>query len=225
MRRDRADDRHGNARWALLDPAFIPHRASKRRRTSPLPGVPGAGAGALSCLQLVVAGRGDRQDRADRLDPERRPVRVNEPDHHLARQSSSAFAKSASLRISLACFSSRFPRSRSFSSWRSSVVSPSHRRASRPGGPRAAGSPPHRRSSPRWTRWPPNATDARPGVPRPPYRASPHLRCVPVRRSHGPPQLSNRRASGKAVAVQAGWGHHVKRDAWLGARSPMSTTP
>jgi hypothetical protein len=57
----------------------------------------------------------------------------NEPDHHLARRSSSAFAKNAdaSFRISFASFSSRFSRSSSFSRGRSSVVNPGRRRASR----------------------------------------------------------------------------------------------
>jgi len=41
----------------------------------------------------VIGRRGDRQDFADRLDPMRRAVIVNEGDHGLNRRSSSAWAK------------------------------------------------------------------------------------------------------------------------------------
>ena len=68
---------------------------------------------------LVVGGWGNRQHLADRLDPVRPPVIVNEGDHRLNGRSSSAWAKYAlALRkISLAWRSSRFSRSsaRSFS--------------------------------------------------------------------------------------------------------------
>jgi hypothetical protein len=62
---------------------------------------------------IVVGGWGDRQHLADRLDPMRTAVRVNETHHYLDRRSSSAIAKYADafLRISLAWRSSRFSRS------------------------------------------------------------------------------------------------------------------
>ena len=65
---------------------------------------------------IVVGGGGDRQHFADRLDPELRPVIVNEGDHRLSGRSSSAWAKYADAlrRISLACRSSRFSRSKAF---------------------------------------------------------------------------------------------------------------
>jgi len=48
--------------------------------------------GPLGCM-LMVRGRGDRQDLADRLDPIRLAVIVDERDHGLNRRSSSAWAK------------------------------------------------------------------------------------------------------------------------------------
>ena len=42
---------------------------------------------------IVVGGRGNRQNSADRLDPVRLPVIVDEGDHGLNRRSSSAIAK------------------------------------------------------------------------------------------------------------------------------------
>ena len=65
----------------------------------------------------VVGRRGDRQHLADRLDPIRLAVIVDEGDHGLNRRSSSAWAKYADAlrRISLACRSSRFSRSSAFS--------------------------------------------------------------------------------------------------------------
>jgi len=71
--------------------------------------------GALGSMGVV--GRwGDRQHLADRLDPVRLVVIVNEGDHGLNRRSSSAWAKYADAlrRISFACRSSRFSRSRAF---------------------------------------------------------------------------------------------------------------
>src|SRR5262249_60614866 len=68
---------------------------------------------APSGASLVVPRWGNRQHRADRLDPVRVPVRVDEAHHYLARRSSSACAKYADafLRISLARRSSKFSRS------------------------------------------------------------------------------------------------------------------
>jgi hypothetical protein len=88
---------------------------------------------ALSAALLVVHRRGDRQDGADRLDPELCPVRVDEIDHHLCRRSSSALAKyaDASRRISLARRSSTFSRSSCLRRSRSSVVRPGRLPASR----------------------------------------------------------------------------------------------
>src|SRR5262245_56819800 len=64
----------------------------------------------------VISRRGDRQDSADRLDPMRLAMIVDEGDHGLNRRSSSAWAKYADAlrRISLACRSSRFSRSSAF---------------------------------------------------------------------------------------------------------------
>ena len=66
---------------------------------------------------IVIGRRGDRQHLADRLDPIRDAMIIDEGDHGLNRRSSSAWAKYAdALRnISLACRSSRFSRSTAFS--------------------------------------------------------------------------------------------------------------
>jgi hypothetical protein len=74
----------------------------------------------------VVAGRGDRQHAADRLDPIAGAVIIDESDHGLDRRSSSAIAKYADAlrRISLACRSSRFSRSSARIRSRSSPVGP-----------------------------------------------------------------------------------------------------
>src|SRR5258708_1684980 len=74
----------------------------------------------------TIGRRGDRQHLADRLDPIRRPMIVDESDHGLNRRSSSAWAKYADAlrRISLACRSSRFSRSSALSLAAISVVSP-----------------------------------------------------------------------------------------------------
>lgn len=87
----------------------------------------------VTSLVLVVGRRGDRCNTADRLDPVRLPVIVDELDHHLPRRSSSAWAKYAEAlrRISLACFNSRFSRSSALIRSRSEVVVPSWRPASR----------------------------------------------------------------------------------------------
>src|SRR5690606_31726446 len=79
---------------------------------------------AFSCLLFVVCRRGDRQDCADRLDPESVLVLVDVGDHHLRRRSSSAWAKKADAvrRMSFARRSSRFSRSSSLSRSRSLVV-------------------------------------------------------------------------------------------------------
>jgi hypothetical protein len=65
---------------------------------------------------IIVGGWGDRQHIADRLDPVRIPMRVNETHHHFDRRSSSAIAKYADAlrRISFAWRSSRFSRSSAF---------------------------------------------------------------------------------------------------------------
>src|SRR5260370_8004815 len=65
----------------------------------------------------VIGRQGDRQHPADRLDPMRLAVIVDEGNHGLNRRSSSAWAKypPALRRISLARRSSRFSRSRAFS--------------------------------------------------------------------------------------------------------------
>src|SRR4029453_14318716 len=80
----------------------------------------------VSRVVKEVRRRGDRQHGADRLDPVGIAVVVDEGHHHLGRRSSSACAKNADAfrKISLARFSSRFSRSRSFSRCRSSVVKP-----------------------------------------------------------------------------------------------------
>src|SRR6478609_407599 len=66
---------------------------------------------------VVVGRRGDRQHLANRLDPMRLAVIVDERDHGLNRRSSSAWAKYAEAlrRISLAWRSSRFSRSKALS--------------------------------------------------------------------------------------------------------------
>src|SRR4029079_11926650 len=63
-----------------------------------------------------VCRRGDRQHRADRLDPEAISMGVDIRDHHFARRSSTAWAKYADavFRISFARFSPKF------SGWRAS---------------------------------------------------------------------------------------------------------
>src|SRR5437867_6618885 len=88
---------------------------------------------SLARLVLVVLRWGDRQLRADRLDPVLGPVGVNERHHHFGRRSSSAWAKKADAlrRISLARFSSRFSRSNSLSRSRSVLVNPARRPWSR----------------------------------------------------------------------------------------------
>src|SRR5690348_17873582 len=83
---------------------------------------------------MRVVGRwGDRQHLADRLDPIRLTMIVDEGDHGLYRRSSSAWAKYADAlrRISLACRSSRFSRSSALSFAAMSVVRPGWRPLSR----------------------------------------------------------------------------------------------
>src|SRR5688572_20511251 len=81
---------------------------------------------SLSRLALVVSRWGDRQLRADRLDPILAPMSVDEGDHYFGRRSSSAWAKKAAAlrRISLARFNSRFSRSSCLRRSCSEVVSP-----------------------------------------------------------------------------------------------------
>src|SRR5262249_6080273 len=81
---------------------------------------------SLTRLLLVVCSWGDRQLRADRLDPILTPMLVDEGDHYFGRRSSFAWAKKAAAlrRISLARFNSRFSRSSSLRRSRSALVSP-----------------------------------------------------------------------------------------------------
>src|SRR4051794_25448223 len=74
----------------------------------------------------MVGRRGDRQHLADRLDPIRLAMIVDERDHGFTRRSSSAWAKYADAlrRISFACRSSRFSRSSAFSFSAMSVGTP-----------------------------------------------------------------------------------------------------
>ena len=82
---------------------------------------------------VVIARRGDRQNLADWLDPMRLAMIVDERNHGLNRRSSSAWAKYALAlrRISLACRSSRFSRSRAFSFVATSVGTPARAPLSR----------------------------------------------------------------------------------------------
>src|SRR5580658_4242627 len=82
----------------------------------------------------VIGRQGDRQQLADRLDPMRLAVIVDEGNHGLNRRSSSAWAKYALAlrRISLACRSSRFSRSRAFSFVATSVGTPARTPARTP---------------------------------------------------------------------------------------------
>src|ERR1700730_12718444 len=99
----------------LLNQGVIPPRP---RRQSGRIGAPG---------DMRMVGRwGDRQHPADRLDPVRPAVIVDEGDHGLCRRSSSAWAKYALAlrRISLAWRSSRFSRSRALSLAAMSPVRP-----------------------------------------------------------------------------------------------------
>ena len=78
-------------------------------------------------------GAGNRQHRADRLDPILRSMVLNEADQHLPRRSSSAWAQYADAlpKMSFARFSSRTSRSNSFKRSRSLVVRPGQWPASR----------------------------------------------------------------------------------------------
>src|ERR1700757_4162958 len=82
---------------------------------------------------LMVGGRGNRRDLADRLDPMRLAVIVDERDHGLNRRSSSAWAKYALAlrRISFGCRSSRFSRSRALSFVATSAGTPARTPLSR----------------------------------------------------------------------------------------------
>src|SRR5579875_3558935 len=81
----------------------------------------------------IVGRRGDRQYPADRLDPVRLPVLIDEGDHVRDQRSSSAMAKYALAlrRISLAWRSSRTSRSSALIRSRSSVFGPARRLLSR----------------------------------------------------------------------------------------------
>src|SRR5262249_60738963 len=82
---------------------------------------------ALPRSQFVVQGRGNRQHVADRLDPVRIAVRVDEAHHHFARRSSSAWAEKAAplFRISLGPRRSEFLRSSLFGPLPAARVYPS----------------------------------------------------------------------------------------------------
>src|SRR6478609_4000458 len=84
-----------------------------------------AGVDPLGDMRMVGR-RGDRQHLADRLDPIRFPMIIDERDHGFTRRSSSAWAKYADdlRRISFACRNSRFSRSRAFSFAAMSVGTP-----------------------------------------------------------------------------------------------------
>src|SRR6202142_3428604 len=81
----------------------------------------------------VIGRQGDRQQLADRLPPMGPGGIVDEGNHGLNRRSSSAWAKYALAlrRISLACRSSRFSRSRAFSFVATSVGTPARTPLSR----------------------------------------------------------------------------------------------
>jgi hypothetical protein len=97
----------------------------QQRRVATRPGR-GTGRVAPPGGMGVMGGWGDRQHLADRLDPIRPAVIVDEGDHGLDRRSSSARAEYADAlrRISLAWRSSRFSRSNALMRSRSSVVGP-----------------------------------------------------------------------------------------------------
>ena len=117
----------------------------------------------LARLVLVVRRWGVRQHRADRLDPVRIPVRIDERGHYFGRRSSSAWAKYADAlrRISVARRSWRISRSCSLSR----AARPSSALAvglyhARPGVPSDAASQTCIRSSRRPTEWRPIASRA-----------------------------------------------------------------
>jgi len=86
----------------------VSKRPSTPRRVAPWP--------RAACAWRRSRWTGDRQQLADRLDPEPVPVGVDEGDHMLGRRSSSAPKKAAAdFRISLARRSSRFSRSKRWS--------------------------------------------------------------------------------------------------------------
>src|SRR5262245_7539994 len=81
---------------------------------------------SLSRFLFVVGRGGDRQLRADRLDPVLGPMLIDERHHHFGRRSNSAWAKKAAAlrRISVARFNSRFSRSSCLRRSCSVLVSP-----------------------------------------------------------------------------------------------------
>ena len=105
----------------VVHPAYLPAQPSvttrPRRHALRL---------GFTCLVRVVRRWGDRHLRAQRPDPVSTSMSVDERHHHLARRSSSAWAKYADAlrRISFARRSSRFSRSSSLSRCRSLLVSP-----------------------------------------------------------------------------------------------------
>src|ERR1700689_623246 len=81
----------------------------------------------------VIGRQGDRQQLADRLDPMRLAEMVDEGNHGLNRRADAPRAKNALAlrRISVACRSSRFSRSRAFSFVATSVGTPARTPLSR----------------------------------------------------------------------------------------------
>ncbi len=130
-------------------------------------------------LGLVVRRWGDRQLGADRPDPVSTTMFADERRHHLARRSSSAWAKYADAlrRISFARRSSRTSRSSSLNRRRSSLVSPHEPRGrARPVVPTCEASPRCTRSSTTPRESPTTASHVRPDGPRP---ASPPVPAPP----------------------------------------------
>lgn len=150
----------------LPDPANLGARFSISARSGRI-----ASRVHLPGLCLVVRRRGNRRQRADRLDPVPGAMSVDKSDQHFFPRSSSARAKNADAlrRISFARRNSRFSRSSALRRSRSSLFSP-------PRSPlvdlRAvastfAASPPYSRSWRPWTRWLPTAIRTRSGARRP----------------------------------------------------------
>ena len=156
------------------------------------------GIAALQGMSMV-GGRGDRQYFANRLDPVRFAMSVDEGDHGLNRRSNSACAK-----VSLAWRSSRFSRSSAFSRARSSLVSPARLPASRSAcrNQRRKLSPCNQ-SSGRSTKSPRIPNLSPPGVPAPsePQDPEPQVKGSSTSASSFPwPQSSRVGASGKPGA-------------------------
>jgi hypothetical protein len=120
-------------------------------------------------LGRVIGGGGDRQHRADRLDPVEVLVVVDVGDHLGGRGSSSRAKKAdADLRISFARRSSLTHAQARGSALRLPCSPPAdHHHQPRPDGPNGAASPSWDRTSQRSNRSPPTATRTRPDGPTP----------------------------------------------------------